>query len=285
MGRDLTSIVDDVIDLPTLPQVVTTLIEIIDRPQSTARDVQIVMERDPALAARILKLVNSAFYALPNRISSIGQAVVILGYNTVKSLAISASVVDLFGEGGKDFNYEDFWAHSVGSAAVSYALAKRTRQVDPDTAFVTGLMHDMGKIVLDQYAPDEFHRILTIARDKEIPFEQAEGEVLDTSADEVGYWLAQKWALADDLGEAIRFQHRVDEAPSDEVRDLAAICAFAVYVCQVKEFGRCGSFGRPEFPRQAWERVGLHREELPRFIKTVNEELHHADEFLKILRS
>ncbi|MCX7935212.1 MAG: HDOD domain-containing protein, partial [Planctomycetota bacterium] len=140
-GTDLKGIVERIVDLPTLPQVVNTLLTLLDDPTSSARDVNEVMAHDPALVAKILKLVNSSFYGLPNRVTSIQQAIAILGFNTIKALAVSASVFDLFGESGGDFSYEAFWKHSVGVATVGSYLAGRSKRVDAESGFVIGLLH------------------------------------------------------------------------------------------------------------------------------------------------
>jgi len=282
-GRDLKSVVDRIIDLPTLPQVVSTIVELLDDPSSSVKEINEMMSQDPALVGKILKVVNSAFYGLPNRVSSISQAIVILGFNTVKSLAISASVLDMFGGGEEHFSYEEFWAHSVGVATVGQIIARDEAGVSPDTAFVTGLMHDLGKLVLDQYAPTEFQEILAIAREREIPFAEAEKEVLETNHGEIGYWLTQKWQLADDLANAIRYQHNLEEAPDAASRQLAAVIIFADYICRMKQYGHAGNYGKPSLPLQAWEQLSIEKDQLPNLMERVNEEIHRADEFLSVI--
>ncbi|MHC4871334.1 MAG: HDOD domain-containing protein [Planctomycetota bacterium] len=282
-GRDLKSIVDKIIDLPTLPQVVSTIVNLIDDPDSSVKDINDVMGQDPALVAKILKIVNSAFYGLPNRVSSISQAIVILGFNTVKSLALSASVLDMFGSGEEYFSYEDFWKHSIGCATICTTVAKKQPGVNADTAFVLGLMHDMGKLVLDQYAPVEFQQILKTAKEKEITFAEAEKEVIATSYTDIGYWLSQKWQLADDLADAIHHQNDLDECAEHASKELAAVCSFSEYVCRLKNYGHNGSYGKPELPLKAWNMLGMEKDQLPALIETINNDIHRADEFLEMV--
>ncbi len=283
-GKDLRGIIDRIVDLPTLPQVVSTIMSLLDDPTSSAKDINSVMSNDPALAARILKLVNSAFYGLPNRVSSIQSAIAILGFNTVKSLAISASVFDLFGGGGENFSYEEFWAHSVGTATVGRHLAQFEPGVNPDTMFVVGLLHGMGKLVLDQYAPAEFQDILILAADKCLSFAQAEPEVISTSYSELGYWLACKWQLDGLVQNAIRYQNDIPACPPAE-RPAAALVAFASYVCRVKEYGASGDFNKPTLPRAAWECLHLAKDKLAEIVEEINQELLKADSFLRIINS
>jgi len=280
MAKDLRSIVRKITDLPTLPQVVTVILALIDNPDSSAEDVNRVMEKDPALVGKILKLVNSAYYGLPNKINAVRQAIVILGFSTVKSLAISASVFDMFDETkASDFNREDFWAHSIGCAAVGRLVGRREPGVDEETAFVVSLLHDLGKMVLDQYAPDEFAEILTLAKERGGAFWEVEGEVLDTNHAEIGAWLAERWGLSEELRNGIQFHHRVAEAPEGIGQVLASVAAFADYIVLQKGVGASGNYGKPELDREAWARLSLKRDDLPKFIETVTQELEKTDVF------
>lgn len=283
MAKDLKTIVDKIIDLPTLPQVVSTIVNMLDDPTTSVKDINEVMGQDPALVAKILKIVNSAFYSLPNRVSSISQAIVILGFNTVKSLALSASVLDMFGTGDEHFSYEEFWKHSVGCATICTAISKKHPGINPDTAFVLGLMHDMGKLVLDQYAPVEFQQIIKIAREKQVAFHVAEKEVIETSYADIGFWLSQKWQLADDLADAIHNQNRIPECPSNVSKELASVCSFAEYICRLKQYGNNGSYGKPELPVNAWNVLGLEKDQMPELIEAINSQMHKADEFLDMV--
>ncbi len=281
--KDLKNIVNRIVDLPTLPQVVTTIMALIEDPDSSAKDINDVMANDPALAGKILKLVNSAFYGLPNRVSSIQQAITILGFNTIKSLAISASVFDLFGsEGDESFNYEKFWKASVGCATIARFVAKREPGVNPDTMFVVGLLHGMGKLVLDQYAPVEFQEILELARSMETSFVAAESQVLNTSYADIGFWLTQRWQLAEEVQEAIRHQDRIPECP-DPYKPHAAILAFSKYICRAKDYGLTGDFDTPHAPVAAWDCLHIEREQLPNLIEHINEELEGAEGFLSVI--
>ncbi len=283
-GRDLKSIVDRIVDLPTLPQVVSTIMSLLDDPDSSAKDINDVMVNDPALAGKILKLVNSAFYGLPNTVSSIQQAIAILGFNTIKSLAISASVFDLFGADDAGFSYEGFWTHSVGSATIAHLFAGKEPGVSKDTAFVVGLLHGIGRLVLDQYAPVEFQEIIAIAKERELPFHLAEKEVIDTSYADIGYWVANKWKLADDVQNAIKYQDRVAECP-DEYKSLTAILAFSSYICRLRQYGSNGDFNNPTVPRDAWETLHIEKDDLPALMEQIKEELEKAEGFLSVIKS
>lgn len=281
-GADLKSIVDRIVDLPTLPQVVTRLMALIEDPKSSARQIDEVMRQDPALAAKILKLVNSSFYGLPNRVTSIRQAITILGYQTLKSLAISASVFDLFAQGNAAFSYEGFWRYAIACAAVSSRLAKNVPHLEPETAFVAGLLHGIGKLILDQYAPVEFQEILARAVAGQLSFAAAEEGILETGYAEIGFWLAERWNLAEAIQLAIRYQDRVGECP-ESARPLAAVVAFAVYLLRMRNYGCSGDYHKPTVPRDAWNVLGLTKENLPALIEALDQEIERSQEFFTLI--
>lgn len=284
-GKDLKGIVERVVDLPTLPQVVTKIMQLIEDPRSTARSIHVVMQNDPALAAKILKLVNSSFYGLPNRITSIQQAITILGFNTIKSLAISASVFDLFGMGMDTFSYEAFWTQSIGCAGVCHHVGKQVKYRDLDSVFVVGLLHGIGKLILDQYAPVEFQEILQRAKDQGLSFEDAERQVIDTSYADIGYWLAVQWKLAELVQNSVMYQNRLEEAP-EEAKDLVAVLQISRYLCRVTDCGAGGDFDEPTVPEAACAVFGLEGATVAELTEEVREKVvAQTGDFMMAIRT
>ena len=199
--RDLKVVVDRIEELPTLPQVAAKIMRLIDDPASSAQDIHKVMSRDTALAGKMLKLVNSAFYGLPHKVSNLNQAIVLLGFNTIKSLALSVSVFGVFGKGrgARSFDRERYWRHSVGSACIYRVLARKVKMVDPETAFVAGLLHDIGKLVLDQYAAPELGQVIDEAEKRKCAFVEAERALFGTDHSAVGGWLVDRWGFPEVL--------------------------------------------------------------------------------------
>jgi putative nucleotidyltransferase with HDIG domain len=284
MAKDLRSIVRNISELPTLPQVVTVILSLIDSPDSSAEDINKVMEKDPSLVGKILKLVNSAYYGLPNKVNSVRQAIVILGFSTVKSLAISASVFDMFDSSRETgFDREQFWTHSIGCGCVSRLVGNREAGVDQETSFVVGLLHDIGKMVLDQYAPREFDTIIQLARARSLSFYDAEREVLqDTNHAEIGAWVAEQWKLSEELTEAIRHHHEVGGLEDHSTAVLAAVCRFSNFICHRRQVGSSGNFCQPVMDGDAWARLSIDKEELPKLVEAVNQELAKSSAFLNM---
>lgn len=143
------STIKSISHIATLPEITLRIIELVEDPSSTAQDLHNVISHDPALCSRILKVVNSAFYGLPRQIGSINRAIVLLGLNAVKNIAIAASLAKLFrgGELSSKFNARDLWMHSVATASGAKLIADQLKLGLPDEAFLAGLIHDIGIMV------------------------------------------------------------------------------------------------------------------------------------------
>ncbi len=279
--KDLKVVVERIEELPTLPQVASKVMKLIDDPNSSAQDLTRVMSRDAALAGKMLKLVNSAFYGLPNKVSTLDKAIVLLGFNTIKSLALSVSVFGVFGKGkpGGKFDRERFWRHSVGSACIYRVLARKVQGVDPETAFVAGLLHDIGKLVLDQYAPEELGAVLAEAEKRKSSFVEAERALFGTDHSMVGGQLADRWGFPDVLATWIKTHH----APGMEEKDpRVAISVFSDYLVKVKGIAASGSYDPAVLSKTAWTCLKLEKTDLPPIIAEVNQEIKLADEMLAV---
>ena len=279
--KDLKVVVDRIEELPTLPQVAAKLMKLIDDPNSSAGDLHKVMSRDAALAGKMLKLVNSAFYGLPNKVSTLDKAIVLLGFNTIKSLALSVSVFGVFGKGkaGGKFDRERFWRHSVGSACIYRVLARKVQGVDPEMAFVAGLMHDIGKLVLDQYAPEELAKVLAEAEKRQCAFVEAERALFGTDHSAVGGWLADRWGFPEVLSGWVKQHHT---AGAEEKDPRIAISVFADYLVKVKGIAASGSYDPATLSKASWTCLKLEKTDLPPIITEVNQEIKLADEMLAV---
>ncbi len=291
MGKDTETLVRNIVDLPTLPQVITTLMSLLDDPNSSVRDINNIMGKDPALVAKILKLVNSAFYAIPTRVSSISQAIAILGFKTVKSIVVSASIIGMFDSDNDTFSYQEFWVNSLGVATISRFVISRlsedpmsgTGAIHPDTGFVSGLLSGIGKLVLDQYAHEEFERILALAKAEKLSFNDAEKEVITGSYSGIGFWLAKRWNLSEEIQVPIKFQDRLEECPPEH-RSMAAVIALAKYLCRLKHYGQSGDYDHPPAPKVAAHFLSLSKDTLPVITSGLAEEFEKAGSFLSMLR-
>lgn len=210
----LKNITQRINDLPALPRVVTAAMELISNPDTTIKQLEDLIRTDQALAIRVLKMANSAFYGFSRQIVSIGQAVKILGFNTLRSLLVSSSTARLFleGEEGRDF-HQRLWDHSLLTAVISRLVATRgTLKFLAEEIFTAGLLHDLGKKIVWKHFPGMYERLELLSEQKKVMPVLLETHALGFNHADVGALLAENWNLPPALVEAVRFHHTPDKS-------------------------------------------------------------------------
>lgn len=238
MGRiSLEGIVQAVNDLPALPQVVLKVMELTEDPNSTAQDINNVLSQDQGMTARVLKLANSAFYGFPRRISTVTDAIVLLGFRTIRSIVLAASVNDILMQEMEGYALErgELWKHSQCSAMAARLIARRVKYSGLDVAYTAALLHDIGKVILNQYMQEAYQEVLDKVTADNIPFMQAEDIILGFNHGQVGAQVAEKWNLPLELVEAISLHHQPDLA--QENQRLTAIVHIADAICVAMGIG------------------------------------------------
>ena len=205
----LRHVTERVIGLPSLPTVVTQLINLVGDPATSARDISQLISADQALTAKILKVANSAFYGFPRKIATVQLAIVVLGFETVKNLGLSVAVLKRFhaGKAHPLFDRQQFWEHAIGCGVAARMLGRKLDRKLEGEAFVAGVVHDIGKLILIEYFPNEFGESLEMARDEYLTISEAEMKVIGVTHAEIGGWLAEKWNLPETLVQAITYHH------------------------------------------------------------------------------
>jgi len=200
--------------LPTLPTIVSEIIKLVSDPRTSVQDLTRVISIDQSLATRILKIVNSAYYGFPQQISTINHALVILGFNEIRNIAFTTSVLESFSDNDDSgfFCRERFWQHSIGCALGSKMLAKMLRYRVSGEVFIAGLIHDIGKVIFDQYIHELFIEALKKADLENISIYEAEKKVIGIAHTDIGKWLAEQWNLPLRIKEAIELHHTPDKA-------------------------------------------------------------------------
>jgi HD-like signal output (HDOD) protein len=224
-----------------LPEVTARVLEIIRDPKSTPAELHSVVAQDPALAARVLKIVNSAFYRSPGMVGSIDRAIVVLGLNAIKNIAISASVGRLF-QGQRlygDYTAKDLWRHSVAVAVTARELAKGMKLPLQEEAFLAGMLHDVGLLVLLELFPKELERVCAISSSgsSDAPlFCEAEREVIGLDHQEAGAMLAEQWKFPRPCQLVAGYHHRPMEV-AVESRLLVGLVYVADTLCCAARHG------------------------------------------------
>ena len=202
--------IEAVRDLPTLPTVALEVNRLLEDVNTRIQDITAAIENDQALTVKILRLVNSAFFGLRGRVGTIARAVVVLGFNTVRSAVLSVSVLEAFSGRGvwiEGFDIRRFWAHALAVAVTSRQMAEALRAVPPEDAFTAGLIHDVGKLVLCQYFPDIFARVWDTSVTQGLSFFAAESRHSPLAHPGIGCLLARSWQLPEPLVRAVGMHH------------------------------------------------------------------------------
>ena len=201
---------ESISSIPTIPVVATRAMEAVRNPDSSMRDIAEIISTDPPLAARVLKMVNSAYYGLMQSVGSLPLALTILGIREIMNLVMGISVMTMFPDtsGRGLFDRHEFWKHSAASAQVGKVLSEKLGlQKLGSSVFVGGLLHDIGKIIMDEYMHEEFCQAMNLSVEESIPCYDAESITVGATHPQIGAWLTKKWKLPDELVAAISSHH------------------------------------------------------------------------------
>lgn len=263
MDSKLDQFVSRIGDLPSVPAVAATVITLVEDPNASGEDLRAVIERDPALAARILKVANSSLFGFSRRIETLRHAISLLGFRTVKNLVLGASMKETF----KRFGLTErlLWEHATQAAAVAARLTDHPAiDVEREEAFTAGLLHDLGKIALDNAAPDDYSRAVARAYNDGVSFVDAEREIFGFDHTQLGALVAEKWKLPPRLETVIRLHHTPEalDGLCVEDRRLTALASVATALCTRLGVGRRAPVESFD-PRTllAWSVLGLGDED------------------------
>lgn len=205
--------------IATLPAVARKVMELVDDSGTSAEDLRKVIATDPALSACILKIVNSSFYGFPQQIGSIERAVVLLGLNAIKNIAIASSLSKVFKTSliGPEFNASELWLHSVAVASCAREISVRTKVGSPDEVFLAGLIHDIGIMIEMQVDYTKFMDVIqTTSQNEHITFRQAENDILDANHELFGGYICRDWNFPAQFEYAARFHHDPLQLPIED---------------------------------------------------------------------
>ena len=239
--------------MPAFPRSVQQILELTRDVNCSPKDLVRVIDHDPVVTVKILRVVNSAYYSLPKQITSVSHAVVYMGFNSLKNLALSIAAIGMLPKDGvPGFDAHQYLLHSLATANIAKMLAPRVGNVDPNDCFIAGLLHDFGKVVFAQFMPAAFRQALMKSDWGEVSLYQTLREVIGTDHAVVGGMLVEKWRFAAPLVETIRHQY------GDQLRDTPMIaCVFAANQISKKlGYGAAGNPCVEELPPFIAQRLG-----------------------------
>jgi putative nucleotidyltransferase with HDIG domain len=279
-------IIENIRQLPALPLIVNRLIKVVNSPDSSAEDAADLIEKDPALTTKVLRLANSAFYGMPRSISSVSSAVVVLGFNTLRSLVLSASVMTMFpGDNAKmAFDRLRFWKHSIVTAMVARTIAQHIIGVtimDPQSAFCAGIMHDIGKLIFDLFTPQEYAVVCRQSREKGMSVVESETAVMGITHAQIGAILADKWALPLELEAAIVHHHEPQAAKN--IRELVTTVHLADGIAHRLDCGLWDGEALPAEWNGARTMLSIDDQEYQHITASLKNEIDKYKEFYSVI--
>lgn len=252
-ARELVANIDQVV---SLPEVCLRINQMVEDAESSAQDIAQVIMQDANLSARLLRLVNSAFYGLPGKVATISRAITFVGTTELRDLTIVTTSCNLFsGIPGSMINMKDFWHFSIATGILARQLSKQCDLLHPERLFVVGVLHDLGRLVILWHLTTQARDILLIARGKNQLLIQAEAEVLGFSHDEVGYELIRSWQLPESISDAIRHHH--DPESAAEQRLESALLHIAQALAYDLVWPSETDTSAENIAEKAWEITGL----------------------------
>lgn len=272
MTLSATSLVNRSLELVSPPSTYTRLDTLIQDPDSAIDDFASVINTDPALATRLLKIVNSPFYGFPSQINTISRAITIIGTRELNHLVLATSVLNTFsGIPSTLINMDSFWQHSLACAMTARQLANACGQRGTERLFTAGLLHNIGSLVMYQSLPELAREAINSARFGHETIFEAEQRIIGFDHSEVGEALALAWRLPESLVDTIRHHHCPAEAKTAAL-DVAIVHVADVMVSAVP-FGHAGDAHVPPLDPNAWQLLGLDLNIVPQILTQISLQL------------
>ncbi|GMR08636.1 MAG: HDOD domain-containing protein [Gammaproteobacteria bacterium] len=282
MDDRIKALVNDVGELVSIPEVAMRVNQMVDDPKSTAMDMGRVLAQDPALAVRLLRIANSPFYGLATEIDSISRAVTLLGTKQIRDLVVSTAVANAFdGIPNSLISMKDFWLHSLYCGLLAKTLAKVGGKVNGDSIFVSGLLHDIGQLVMFNRMPEESRQAIVLVMDgpDDLQMYQAERQIFGFDHMQVGAELAQSWQLSKTLQECIEFHHEPTRAKDFPLETaMIHIANTVAVIAELHETDYAEELA--SLDPVSWELTGLTMDDIGPAITSVHEEIAEIEKAL-----
>lgn len=264
----------DVGEIATLPEVTVRIIHIVENPKSTARDLHEVIRNDPALSARILKVVNSAFYGLPGQIASIDRAIVLLGLSAVKNISIAASMTHLFNSGPaiEGFSGAEVWKHSVATGVASRMLSAAQGRPAIEESFLAGIIADLGLLVERQVFSKQLAEIIAQLNADGGDFCELETQIIGADHQAFGAALAAKWRFPQPLCTTIGYHHKPHLLAANN-RELPTLVCVADVIVSRLNMGFSTYGEDTEIPQEFLDVIKLTPEKVQGVVDEVQEQV------------
>ncbi|MCF6464009.1 HDOD domain-containing protein [Clostridium sp. Cult1] len=278
-NKKLKHIINKVDDMPVLPSRINKIIEITEDPDSTIDDLEKEILKDQSLTSKILKLANSAYYGYPRKINTVSEATILLGFQTVKSMTLASTVSKMMTGEFKGYALEknDLWTQSQTCAIISRYIAKKIKITNPETAYIGGLLRDIGKTILNYYVEKEYTAIINKVESDKVSFLEAEEAVLGFNHAQIGEKIAEKWNFPKDLVETIGLHHIPEKSTIDP--ELVSIVHISDAITMMMGIGIGADGLKYNFSSFALERLNFNPIDIENLISYSHDLILDKDSF------
>jgi putative nucleotidyltransferase with HDIG domain len=262
-------------NVPLLPATVSEVYQALQDENINMVDIEHLLNRDPGLATRVLRIANSPFYGLSGRIDNIKDACVVLGLHTTRNIVLAAGVMKHLGNGKS--NHLDLialWQHAIGTGVAAKVLAREAR-INPEMVYTAGLLHDIGKVVLDIYFPEEYSSVIEYRDSHSCPLSDAEQAILGFDHTLVGAKIAHRWSLPASITEAIEQHHSTDVEKTTKEANLVQV---AVIVSRILKIGNPGDSFTPSQNTAVLQRLGLDLATIEEHYDDIEQQYHQVSD-------
>lgn len=285
-GKDkLEHAVSRLSDLPTIPNTLLRIWQLVDDPDSSASDLERVITMDQALSAKIIRLVNSPYYGVRDPVTSCRQAITLLGFDTVKNLSVCVCVVSAClpdGQVNKEFDLRELWKHSIAVGVTAEAIANRAGIDDPDAAFTAGVLHDVGKLVMNLTLSREYGQALARARKDGVFLREAESVMFGADHQYFGSFLARMWGFPAPLIDVIGKHHTPSPGPGGKAT-LVEVVSIANTVARMLGVGSSGDAVEVTSAADDLAGIGFTADEADRFVDEIRARVDDAGDMLNLM--
>jgi len=268
-------------ELPTIPSVFLTVNKMLSDPRTSAIDVGQAISGDQVISSKILKLANSAFYGFAGRVNTVPHAIAVLGFNATKNIVLTTSILSTLNlktpiEG---FSLAAFWKHSAAVGAIARLIAVETYAQKKEEAFIAGLLHDIGKLILAICAPEEFTNCINVALSKGCLFLDAEKETLGICHTDIVAWINEQWNLPDEIA-AVIINHHKNIGISGEHAKLVAVVKLADVLARGLQFGHACDHSVPILETSIFSLLQITPKKLDDILVASNDALQSTMDFM-----
>jgi len=230
--------------IPPIPLVIVELLKALDDENTNMNAIARIIAKDPPMSMNVLKVANSAFYRLTNKVANVDRAVRMLGVKEIGMICVSCGAYQALKPpvDAGTFDMQEFWKHSVATGVIAKKICRELAVGDGNTIYFGGLLHDIGKVVLDRFAHEVYRIVIQVTHEECVPMIEVEKRIIGESHDTIGGMIMDRWRFPFTLADVARYHHAISRC-SEETRATVAVCALADELARVRYFGFGGDRG------------------------------------------